>query len=197
MEGSRKSGDDGATPLGPEEFEELIPEWIINRDELNRAESQGILAARIRHFSQRLEAEKILDDLFLRNLHRDMFGSVWTWAGKYRARQLNLGIDHSQIATSVRALLDSVGYRLADGQDLDIVTADLHHKLVSIHPFINGNGRHGRLYVDLLRNSLGLKPFNWGGNSDENAKETRSTYLKALRAADGGDLSELLAFVLS
>ena len=194
--GEGESGQaNGFTYLGPEEFEELVPDWISNRKDLNRAESEGILRTRIRYFSENFQANQILDDLFLRNLHRDMFASVWTWAGKYRTRELNLGIDSSQVATAVRSLLDFTLYRISDDQDLDLVTCELHHRLVAIHPFVNGNGRHGRLFVDLLRTSLVLKPFNWGGVENMTPEETRSTYLSALRRADQGDIGPLMEFL--
>ena len=185
----------GFTYLGPEEFDELVPDWIVNREDLNRAESDAILGTRVRYFSEKFQANQILDDLFLRNLHRDMFASVWTWAGKYRTRELNLGIDSSQIATAVRSLLEFTRYRIGDNQDLDLVTCELHHRLVAIHPFVNGNGRHGRLFVDLLRASLVLRPFNWGGFEGMTPKETRLTYLSALRRADRGDIGPLLDFL--
>lgn len=190
------SSDDGATRLSLEDIDDLIPEWINTRSDLNRAESESILSARIRHFSRTLQPEDVLDDLFLRKLHKDMFGSVWTWAGAYRTRELNLGIEHFQIATAVRSLLQSTEYRISVGQDLNLVTCELHHKLVSIHPFVNGNGRHGRLFVDLLRQSLGLRPFVWGGIEVQTQRDDRVKYLRALRLADKGDIGPLLDLVV-
>lgn len=194
LEAAPANGD-GSTELSPEDFEELIPDWVTTRADLNAAESESILSARIRYFSRSIQSDKILDDLFLRKLHKDMFAPVWTWAGTYRKRELNLGVEYFQIAPSVRSLLESVAHRISIGHDLNLLTCELHHKLVSIHPFVNGNGRHGRLFVDLLRRSLGLQPFSWGGMEAHPLSESRATYLRALRQADRGNMSPLLSFV--
>jgi fido (protein-threonine AMPylation protein) len=79
----------------------------------------------------------------------------------------------------------------------DELAARFHHQLVLIHPFPNGNGRCCRLIADLLLQKMGLEPFTWGSGGHASLvsqSEMRAEYLAALRAADQGDISPLLAF---
>lgn len=80
----------------------------------------------------------------------------------------------------------------------DELAARVHHVLVWIHPFPNGNGRHSRMMADALLKQLGRPAFSWGGGGNlVSANEVRARYLAALRAADKNDFTELLAFVRS
>jgi fido (protein-threonine AMPylation protein) len=72
-----------------------------------------------------------------------------------------------------------------------------HHRLVFIHPFPNGNGRHARPATDLLVISLGNKRFSWGSVHLIEPADARATYIPALRAADGHEIEPLLAFARS
>ena len=83
----------------------------------------------------------------------------------------------------------------------DLAAVEFHHRLVSIHPFVNGNGRHARLVADLLARADGRPRFTWGGASGSmptaEGDPARTAYLAALRAADGGELDPLVAFARS
>jgi Fic-DOC domain mobile mystery protein B len=197
-----------AEPLDPEpedstlledaDFQQLIPSWPKTRSDLNLVEAINIDYARQKYFGERYRVDQILDDLFLKQLHKDMFGEVWRWAGKYRAKDLNLGVSHQKVAESVRNLIDDVRFWLQQPKpDLDIVCTGLHHRLVAIHPFINGNGRHSRFVTDLLLTALGQPVFSWGGFAPGKIAQSRSRYIGCLKAADNGDLTKLLAFVRS
>lgn len=188
---------DGATPLHPDDRVGLIPSYIATRSDLNDAEQRNIVAARQRWLRRPPEPEGILDDMALRELHRDMFGEVWVWAGTYRRRETSIGIDPSRIAVSVRDLVQDARPWLASGNDLDETAATFHHRLVAIHPFVNGNGRHARLAADVLLASTGRPEFTWGAAELQSQGDARDRYLDALRAADRGDLRPLLAFVRS
>jgi Fic-DOC domain mobile mystery protein B len=127
-----------------------------------------------------------------------MFGRTWKWAGTYRPTEKNLGIAPARIAEEVRNLLENTRAQIAGKvAPIDGIAARFHHRLVWIHPFPNGNGRHARLLTDLLLAANGAAPFTWGRGDLEHAGETRERYLAALRAADARDLAPLLAFVRS
>lgn len=185
--------DDAATPLNPGEREGLIPSYITLRGELNAAEQDNILDAEAWAFARRRD---ILSESALNSLHKKMFGRVWRWAGTYRRSDKNVGVDWRVIATELRQLLDDCRYQIAhESYEPDEIAARFHHKLVWIHPYPNGNGRHGRLATDILLTGMDRPRFSWGQDKLVDVGETRNRYVAALRAADGHDIAPLLAFV--
>lgn len=187
--------DDGNTPLDPEEREGLIPSYISLRSELNAAEQENINDAAV--WASR-RTRDVLDESFLQALHKRMLGRVWQWVGNYRRSGKNVGVDAYRIPTEVRQLLDDCRYWIAQQTyDPDEIAVRFHHRLVSIHCYPNGNGRHARLATDLLLRSLGREAFTWGRLSLAYRNEARERYLAALRAADAHDIGPLLAFVRS
>lgn len=132
------------------------------------------------------------------DLHRRMFGRVWRWAGKPRTTERNIGIDAYRIGMELRQLLDDARYWVShETYSPDELALRFHHRLVQIHPFPNGNGRHARLAADLLAVRLGQPRFTWGSTNLVEAHATRRAYIDALRAADGHDLGLLFAFARS
>ncbi len=187
--------DELGTPLSPEEREGLIPSYITLRRELNEAEQANITAAERWAFSRKRD---VLDEVFLKQLHGRMFGDVWRWAGKYRATGKNIGIDAWQIGMQLRQLLDDIRYWQENRTYVpDEIAVRFHHRLVWIHPFPNGNGRHARLAADLLLKSMGRDRFTWGQGNLVDIGKVRSDYIGALQAADGHEFGPLMAFVRS
>lgn len=185
--------DDAATPLAPEERQGLIPSYITLRRELNEAEQANILEAEQWTFARRRD---VFSEQFLKTLHKRMFGRVWNWAGEFRKTERNIGVAPYRISTDLRQLLDDCRYWVGHGTyPPDEIAARFHHRLVWIHPFANGNGRHARLATDLLLGGLGQPRFTWGRTSLVDASQTRQAYVAALRAADGRDIRPLLEFV--
>jgi len=169
--------------------------YITTRGELNEAEQENILRARQMRRPPALEA--LLDDKYLRDLHRAMFGDVWAWAGRYRRREMSIGIDPTQIAVCIRDLVSDARLWVEHEEPLSVAVR-FHHRLVWIHPFPNGNGRHGRQAADYLMEALGQPPFTWGAVSKAgDVEETRRRYLDALRDADGGNFGALEDFVVT
>ena len=89
--------DDANTPLPAEEREALIPAHITLRRELNEVEQIGIADADRWAFARRRD---VLDEAFLKSLHRRMFGAVWKWAGLYRTTGRN--IDSTRVYVACR-----------------------------------------------------------------------------------------------
>lgn len=188
--------DEANTPLEAEEREQLIPTYITTRAELNEAEQVNITQASL--WLRRARNVDVLDDAFLRDLHKRMFGEVWKWAGQYRKTPRNIGIDAYRIPMAVRELVHDARYWVDNGTyPPDEIAIRFSHRLVSIHPFPNGNGRHSRLVADLLAMELGQPRFTWGRANLVDPGETRGAYVAALRAADGGEIEPLLAFARS
>ena len=199
MEGEEFLQPDGATPLDPLDEEGLIPTWIASRRDLNTAEQEGIAAATHWAMSRRWSVEDF-DAKGLDDLHARMFSSVWTWAGRHRRSDTNLGVPWFEIDQALRELhLDLVAQVDADPlrASSDSIALEFHRRLVLVHPYPNGNGRHARLCADLVAVTLGRKPFSWGSGQIESAAEVRARYLEALRAGDGGDPIPLEGFARS
>ncbi|MEN8130391.1 MAG: mobile mystery protein B [Pseudomonadota bacterium] len=195
MTGPLEEQNHASTPLTAEEREELIPSYITLRHELNDAEQANILDTEQWAFTRK---RNVLSERFLTNLHKRMFGRVWRWAGKFRRTARNIGVDSYRIPLDLRQLLDDTCYWIENKTyEPDEIAARFHHRLVLIHPFPNGNGRHARLATDLLLAALGQPRFTWGSVNLVDAGKTRKAYVTALRAADGHDIAPLLEFVRS
>lgn len=198
-EGWDGSGPAGSTPLDPDDAEGLIPSWVATRADLNEVEQRNIVEGLTRRRWRRIGATDLLDDLAGRALHRDMFGKVWRWAGAYRSRELTIGVDPRLVSTSVRDLMEDAKLWIGDDRPMppDEAGYRFHHRLVQVHPFPNGNGRHSRAMTDLLVRAIDCEPFTWGRISLDAASSTRDTYINALRAADAHDFEPLARFVRS
>ena len=187
--------DDGATELTVEQREGLIPSYITLRSELNEAEQASIAEAQGWAFARR---RNVLDEKFLDRLHKRMYGSVWRWAGERRTSGTNIGVDPYRIGAELRQLIDDCRYWMRnETYEPDEIAARFHHKLVWIHCYSNGNGRHARLATDLLLKEMGRKPFSWGAGEPIDEGEARMRYIAALRSADRHDIGPLLEFVRS
>jgi len=188
---------DGATALPPELRRGLKQSWIVTMDDLNEAEAENILGAVNTWSRRRLTLDSLLDDLAVRGLHRDMFGQVWSWAGSYRSGLLNIGVDPTQVPVAVRDLVDDARFWFATDSpaEIDVAAVRLHHTLVAIHPFPNGNGRHARFLTDLVLKVVEAPAFTWGRRDLGPISEVRARYVAALRRADRGDYEALAEFV--
>jgi Fic-DOC domain mobile mystery protein B len=185
----------GATPLDADELASLIPGHISTQGELNEWEQANILQGDQWARKQRKE---ILNDAFVRQLHKQMFGETWRWAGEFRTSDKNIGTDWPKISVELRKLMDDVHYQIEHASyPPDEIAVRFHHRLVAIHPFPNGNGRHARLMADLLAKRLRQPGFTWGSHGLIEAGTTRQAYIAALQAADARDYAPLLAFARS
>jgi len=186
---------EGATPLEQEEILGLIPQHITTHDQLNAWEQKNILEGE----QWARKKKDILSVEFIKKLHEHMFNYTWKWAGKFRQTGKNIGIDWHMIPVELKKLCDDVSYQLKHHSfSDDEIAVRLHHRLVWIHPFPNGNGRHGRLMADLLAIQLGHPRFSWGMQQDlYKVTPIRKQYIEALRLADRGDYSKLIVFARS
>jgi Fic-DOC domain mobile mystery protein B len=168
-------------PLDSNETDGLIPKYVATHADLDEAEQRNILKARA--WASGRKHKGLLSEGFVRTLHRRMFDDVWLWAGRYR---------QSDITDEVKRLTDDAAYWVALLiYPWDELGARFHHRLVALHPFPNGNGRHARLMTDLLLEANDQRPFTWGATLDN----ARGEYMGALVAADGGDFGPLIGFV--
>lgn len=188
----------GSTPLELDEIEKLIPKHIKLQSELNEWEQLNILQANLWLKSQKINLINFTTIRFCKLLHKKMFAKTWRWAGEFRKTNKNIGIDWLQISVSLKILFDDLIYQINHKTyTIDEIAVRFHHRLVYIHAFVNGNGRHARVATYFLLTILGQNIFSWGRNNLVFQNETRNKYIKALRAADKGDYKPLLSFVRS
>jgi len=187
---------DGQTPLDEEEKEGLLIPSIATRGELDEFEQQNIEQAVQWTFGRSFKPETVFTEDFVRLLHKRMFGEVWAWAGTFRKTNKNIGIDKWQIPIELRCLLDDVRYWHENNTyPPDEIAVRFKNRIVRIHCFANGNGRHSRLIADIIIEKIYKLPvFSWGAVQLSGEGDARAAYLRAVKAADKGDYSQLLAF---
>jgi len=187
---------EGATPLDIDETDGLKFRHVSTRGELDRLEQANIETG-LRWLTRQKKPD-VLSERFAIALHKHLFGDVWKWAGTFRRTGKNIGVDPIHIGVELRKLLDDARYwREHDTYPPSEAAIRFHHRLVFIHPFPNGNGRHARIMADtLLEKVYGVAPIDWVGGHDLQAmNERRNQYIDALKAADRGDLGPLLVLV--
>lgn len=182
---------EGATPLDPAELVGLKLKHVGTRRELDEVEQANIIAGLLWLRAQRLT--RVTDMALLVQLHKQLFGEVWSWAGSFRKTEKNIGVDPLQISQQLRNLLDdAVAWHRYQTYPPRQALLRLHHGIVKIHPFANGNGRFARIYTDWVADKLyGIAPIQWGNADLQRTSAIRGAYIAALRAADGNDFSPL------
>lgn len=189
---------EGATPLSPDDILGLKHKHVETREQLNELEAANILQGQI--WASKLKV-RTLESIFVRDfiaeLHRALFGDVWDWAGDFRLRELNIGVDPLNIPVELHNFLEDakcwIEFNHYDHLEL---SARIQHRLVKIHPFVNGNGRHSRIFTDIVRVFLlKEKPMKWAEAKLENMTTERAAYISGLRKADGGDFTEFVEYL--
>jgi Fic-DOC domain mobile mystery protein B len=190
---------DGQTPLNEEEQNGLLIPSITTREELDEFEQLNIEKAIQWTFGKKWKAEQLFSEKFVKDLHKRMYGEVWKWAGAFRDSEKNLGIKSYLIPAELKVLLDDAIFWVQnDTYSPDELAIRFKHRLVSIHCFSNGNGRHSRLMADLIMEKVfNATFFSWGSSNLVKATDTRKAYIKAVKMADKQDLQPLIVFAKS
>lgn len=189
----------GQTPLDEEEKDGLLILTIATRGELDEFEQQNIEKAVQWILGRTFKPELFFTEAFVRMLHKRMYADVWAWAGEFRKTNKNIGVDKWKIPSDLKYLLDDAKYWHENNTyTQDEIAVRFKHRIVSIHCFPNGNGRHSRLLADIIIEKIYKQPvFSWGAANLSDEGDTRKSYLKAVKTADRGDYSLLLAFARS
>ena len=189
---------EGQTPLDPEHINGLKIKTISTQQQLNEFEQTNITEA-LKWLNSKRKIKDVLSEEFMIQLHKRMLGMVWKWAGQLRRTETNIGIDWTRISMELRLLVDDANFWVEHQTYLpEEIAIRFKHRLVSIHCFPNGNGRHSRIMADLIAlHVFGLNKFSWGHSSLVDSSEQRKMYLNALKLADNGDFSQLIKFARS
>lgn len=186
----------GQTPLNDEEKEGLKIKSITTQGELDEFEQLNIEKAVEWTIHAHLKPEKILTEKFVKDLHKKMYGDVWKWAGEFRKSDKNIGVKWMQIGVELKNLIDDTKYWIANNTfSPEEISIRFKHRIVAVHCFPNGNGRHSRIMADIIIESIFNKElFSWHNSNMVKADETRKEYIAALRKADNGNINPLIEF---
>ncbi|WP_372769945.1 mobile mystery protein B [Lutibacter sp.] len=188
--------EDGQTPLDDDEKKGLKINSITTQKELDEFEQLNIEKTVEWTIHSNLKPEKILTEKFIKDLHKKMYGGVWKWAGEFRKSEKNIGIKWTQIGVELKNLIDDTKYWIENKTySPEEIAIRFKHRIVAIHCFPNGNGRHSRMMADIIMESIfGKEIFTWHESNMVKADETRKNYIKALREADNGNINPLIEF---
>ena len=189
----------GQTPISEEEKEGLLIKIISTKGELDEFEQNNIEDAVVWTLKRKFKLNEILSEKFICDVHKKMFCDVWGWAGKFRKTEKNIGVDKFQIAIELKYLFEDCRYWIENKTySEDDIAVRFKHRIVKIHPFPNGNGRHSRLCGDILISHFFKRPvFTWGHKGLTPKSKTRDIYINAVKTADDDDIKPLLDFARS
>jgi len=183
----------GATPLTVEDREGLIPEHITTREELNALEFANINEVYLKYLAGKPSATKAPFTVeWLRKVHREMFGQIWKWAGQFRRRDLNVGVQVHHIASELKKFESDLKVWERHKHGVLEIAAKIHHRLVWIHPFRNGNGRWARLASNIYLKREDERLTSWPEKELFIGGGFRKKYIQALQKADQGDIAGLM-----
>ena len=187
---------EGQTPISEEEKEGLRIKSIVTQNELNQFEQLNIEKAMIWLMRTKIKSGQILSEEFIKTVHKRMFGDVWTWAGTFRNTEKNIGVSWITIPEELRKLLLDVQFWINHKTyPADEISIRFKHRLVSIHCFSNGNGRHSRVMADILIQHIFQKEiFSWSNSNLYESNKVRAEYINAIKLADQGNMLRLLGF---
>ncbi len=187
---------DGQTPINEEEKEGLKIKSITTQRELDEFEQLNLEKALEWTIHANLKPEKILTEKFIKDLHKKMYSDVWKWAGSFRKTDKNIGIKWPLIGLELKTLIDDTKYWIDNKTySPEEIAIRFKHRIVAIHCFPNGNGRHSRMMADIIIESIfGKDVFSWQSSNMVKADEKRKEYITALRAADNGNIQPLIEF---
>lgn len=190
--------EDGQTPLSEEEKDGLLIKTITVHGELDEYEHLNIENAIEWTIRTKFKRDQVLTEEFIKKLHRKMLGDVWKWAGSFRKSNKNIGIHWTQIGVELKYLLDDTNYWIKNNTySPEEISIRFKHRLVSIHCFPNGNGRHSRIMADILMEHIFKKEvFTWQESNILKADDIRKAYINALKNADNGDIKPLIDFAI-
>jgi cell filamentation protein len=165
---------------------------LTDKNLLNEYEAKGITKAELYVFG--LDTEVEISTALMLDIHKTAFEELYDWAGKWRNVNVAVGQltppEPAQIIHLMYQFIDNLNYKISVSKTQDEIIETLiyaHYEFVKIHPFNNGNGRTGRLLMNLVTMKFGYKPLELYKREGE----SRKTYIQSMQQADKGNF-ELL-----
>ena len=185
----------GSTPIDPDQLEGIKFPHVTMMSELDELEDRNIQDGM--DWLNRQKKVDYLNTDFLDKLHKKLFSNVWKWAGTHRQSMVNLSkVDRFNIKIELSKLFEDVKTRIEFGHtDWGEISAEFHHRLVSIHPYPNGNGRVSRIMTEYLQKRNNKEITNWSESLMSDPKKRRDLYISSLVEADKGNYVDLIKFM--
>lgn len=186
---------DGSTPLDHDQIKGIRFSHLTTMGELDELEDINIQKGL--EWLNHQKTDDYLSMEFLCKLHEKLFGDVWKWAGKFRTVEVNISKYRPyDIGPQLKNFFEDVKLWIDHGKmSWDEISAEMHHRLVSIHPFPNGNGRTTRIFTEYVQKRNKQPVTNWKASLNHKPDERRKNYIKALQSADKEDFSLLIEFM--
>ena len=186
---------DGSTPLDHDQILGIRFSHLTTMGELDELEDLNIQKGL--EWLNRQKDPNYLSTEFICKLHEKLFGDVWKWAGKFRTAEVNISKYRSyDVAPQLKNFFEDAKLWIHHGEmSWDEISAEMHHRLVTIHPFPNGNGRTTRIYTEYVQKRNNQPVTSWMASLGKNPQLRRDHYIKALRSADKGDFDLLIEFM--
>lgn len=194
--GLKLNYQDGQTPIDEDEKDGLRIKSISIQKELDELEQLNIEKAVEWIIQRKFHVNTILSEEFIKKVHKKMFGDVWKWAGTFRKSEKNIGVEWIRIGVELKYLIDDTKFWIEKSTySPDEIAIRFKHRLVNIHCFPNGNGRHSRIMADIITKSIfGKEEFSWNNSNLVKPDEARKKYIEAIREADKGNYTPLIYF---
>lgn len=186
---------DGSTPLDHDQIIGIRFSHLTTMGELDELEDLNIQKGL--EWLNRQKDPHYLSTEFICKLHEKLFGDVWKWAGKFRTAEVNISKYRSyDVAPQLKNFFEDAKLWIQNGKmSWDEISAEMHHRLVTIHPFPNGNGRTTRIYTEYVQKRNNQPVTSWMASLGKTPQLRRDLYIKALRSADKGDFDLLIKFM--
>ncbi len=186
----------GATP--GEDVSGLKLQRLETREARNAAELEAITYAYEKYVykpgKSLMVERRWLTEALIREVHVEMFGKIWDWAGKYRRNEVNIGVAWHLIPEQMALLCGDFEHWNSQESSMSLleVAARLQNRITRIHPFANGNGRLARLITDMFFVSQKHPLPKWPQiQLESQGDKIRMQYITAMKLADFEDYSAL------
>lgn len=169
---------------------------LTDSDKINEHEAAGLVKAELYIFE--LDTDVPISTTLILEIHQIAFEELYSWAGKWRDVDVVVGQFHpphpTQVRNSMYQYIDNLNFKISIATTRLLQIECLvyaHYEFIRIHPFNNGNGRTGRIIMNLVALKLGFQPMDLYHREGE----SRTIYINSMREADNGNFEPLTALI--
>ncbi|TPG44601.1 Fic/DOC family protein [Flavobacterium pectinovorum] len=169
---------------------------LTDKNQINECEATGITNAELYVFELDIDIE--ISTMLILEIHKIAFGKLYDWAGKWRKTEVSVGQllppKPTMILQAMYQFLDNLNFKLSisktRNEQIDCLVY-AHYEFIKIHPFNNGNGRTGRILMNIVALKFGYQPLQLHYREGE----SRKFYISAMKAADNGNFKMLTELI--